>query len=81
MTFIVYNTNNLQAVKEYKYEGAALNKLFVLGSGYSLTTKENFLSLPVPTKKVKNLMTDTMIEIPVNTPRCCDPSTETYWSM
>lgn len=34
-----------------------------------------------PTKKVKSLMTGKEVEIPVNTPRCCDPSTELYWSM
>lgn len=33
------------------------------------------------TKKVKNLMTGEMVEIPYNTPHSCDPSTETYWSM
>ena len=32
-------------------------------------------------RKVKNLMTGEIVEIPANTPRCCDPSTETYWSM
>jgi hypothetical protein len=81
MTYIVYNTNTLQAVKEYKYEGAALNKMWIMGSGYSMTTKEEFLCLPVPTKKVRNLMTGKEVEIPVNTPRSCDPSTELYWSM
>ena len=33
------------------------------------------------TKKVTNLMSGKEIEIDVNTPACCDPSTETYWSM
>ena len=36
----------------------------------------------VPTfKLVKNLMTGAMVEIPHNTPRACDPSSELYWSM
>ena len=34
-----------------------------------------------PTKIVMNLMSGQYIEIPVDTPACCDPSTETYWSM
>jgi hypothetical protein len=34
-----------------------------------------------PTKKVKNLMSGVEIEIPADTPRCCDPSSELYWSM
>jgi hypothetical protein len=33
------------------------------------------------TKKVKNLMTGKEVEIPYDTPRCADPSTELYWSM
>jgi len=33
------------------------------------------------TKIVTNLMTKKLVRIPVNTPACCDPSTETYWSM
>lgn len=36
----------------------------------------------VPTMKtVKNLMTGKLIEIPHDTPRSCDPSSELYWSM
>lgn len=35
----------------------------------------------VPTKKVINLMSGKEVEIPINTPACCDPSTETYWSL
>lgn len=33
------------------------------------------------TKIVKNLMTGQDIEIAADTPLCCDPSSETYWSM
>ena len=33
------------------------------------------------TKKVKNFMTGATIEIAEDTPYCCDPSTELYWSM
>lgn len=33
------------------------------------------------TKIVKNLMTGENIEIDYRTPHCCDPSSETYWSM
>ena len=32
-------------------------------------------------KRVRNLMTGREVEIDVNTPRACDPSTELYWSM
>lgn len=33
------------------------------------------------TKMVRNLMSGKMVEIDADTPFCCDPSTETYWSM
>lgn len=32
-------------------------------------------------KTVTVLGTTTQVQIPVGTPHCCDPSTETYWSM
>lgn len=32
-------------------------------------------------KTVKNLMTGKDIQIDADTPRCCDPSSEAYWSM
>lgn len=32
-------------------------------------------------KKVRNLMSGKEIEIAEDTPLCCDPSSETYWSM
>ena len=32
-------------------------------------------------KTVKNLMSGKEVQIPHNTPRCCDPSSELYWSM
>ena len=35
----------------------------------------------VPMKTVKNLMSGKEIQIAVDTPLCCDPSSETYWSM
>ena len=36
----------------------------------------------VPTmKRVTNLMSGVEIEIPHDTPRSCDPSSELYWSM
>jgi hypothetical protein len=33
------------------------------------------------TKTVKNLMTGKDVEIPADTPWCCNPASETYWSM
>ena len=80
-TFIVYHTETLRAVKEYTYQKSAHNYLGTLGAGYSVTDKATFLSLPVPMMKVRSLMTGEMVEIPVDTPWCCNPASETYWSM
>lgn len=33
------------------------------------------------TKTVVNLMSGEEVTIPLNTPNCCDVSSETYWSM
>lgn len=40
-----------------------------------------YLKHPLGKKTVKNLMTGEMIEIAEDTPYCCDPSQERYWSM
>ena len=32
-------------------------------------------------KTVKNLMTGEEVTIPTDTPHCCNPASETYWSM
>lgn len=32
-------------------------------------------------KTVTNLMTGKSVQIAADTPRCCDPSSESYWSM
>jgi hypothetical protein len=45
-------------------------------------TSKGFRIEFVPTMKtVKNLMTGQDIQIPHDTPRSCDPSSELYWSM
>lgn len=33
------------------------------------------------TRTVRNLMTGELVEIPHDTPRSCDPSSELYWTM
>ena len=51
------------------------------GVRFTFMRAEEFVVLPPKMKTVKNLMTGVVIEIPADTPHCCDPSTETYWSM
>jgi hypothetical protein len=43
--------------------------------------RENGLIDKPKTKLVKNLMTGEFVEIAADTPWCCNPASETYWSM
>ena len=55
-----------------------VNELLLSG----LYTVDQFRFEYVPTMKtVKNLMTGADVQIPHDTPRSCDPSSELYWSM
>lgn len=40
-----------------------------------------YIKHPVGTKTVKNLMTGQDVTISEDTPWCCNPASETYWSM
>ena len=52
------------------------------GSGtFGHSLNDRFVEPKQTTKVVRNLMTREEIEIPSDTPHCCDPSSETYWSM
>lgn len=79
--YVVYQTDTRRIEKTFVYRASANKLLSKLGAGYSVTDMDTFLSLPIPMKTVRNLMTGDMIEIPAATPRCCDPSSELYWSM
>ena len=45
--------------------------------------EETFFALkyPVGMKVVKNLLSGEDVQIPEDTPWCCNPASETYWSM
>ena len=48
---------------------------------YQVAEADHFHLKIEKTKSVRNLQSGKWIDIPVNTPPCLDPSTETYWSM
>jgi hypothetical protein len=52
--------------------------------GYEVMTTEDpmltYIKNEKKTKIVTNLISGKLVRIPVNTPLCCDPSSETYWS-
>lgn len=47
---------------------------------YAMSEENNYYQNHVKTRVVKNLMTGADVKINSNTPLCCDPSSETYWS-
>jgi hypothetical protein len=49
---------------------------------YHMMSEEAFNKLyPVGKRVVKNLMSGKDVEIDADTPWCCNPASETYWSM
>ncbi len=84
--FVVYHRKSTQLMKVFNQESAAKRSKTCMNRNagsdeYAYTLEDMYYSEVVTTRKVKNLMTGQEIEIPSNTPHCCDPSTETYWSM
>jgi len=68
---------------EYKTFKGAVRA--AVGSGYNVITTVDpmieFLKNDSKTQIVTSLCSGKLVRIGVNTPACCDPSTETYWSM
>ena len=60
--------------KAMQREVKELNWLYSAQEGYRL-------EFAPKTKIVKNLMTGQDVEIDADTPWCCNPASETYWSM
>lgn len=87
--YVVYYTATTKEISKkshYKMEHAAKRRVAELnerfGEGhFAYTTVEDYHKNVVYMKKVTNLMSGKEVEIPSNTPLCCDPSSETYWSM
>ena len=46
-----------------------------------MAADEYYATLGAQKRTVRNLMTGLDVEIDINTPRSCDPSSELYWSM
>lgn len=84
--FVVYHIKSTVYVKSFDLESAAKRSTTCMNRNagsveYAYASAEAYQNTVVKMKKVKNLMTGDEIEIPSNTPYCCDPSTETYWSL
>ena len=48
---------------------------------FLITSRDDFEAVVEKTETVKSLMTGSDVKQCVNTPLCCDPSSETYWSL
>lgn len=59
----------------------AVKKGKVVASEYAVAEFNTFQNTIEKTETVRNLMTGQPVVQSVNTPRCCDPSSELYWSM
>lgn len=82
---IVYNFTTYTMVNRTETErGAKISAKRMsnkTGQDVRAISDDELDNVVVPMKTVKNLMTGKEVQIPVNTPHCCDPSTETYYSM
>jgi hypothetical protein len=86
MAYIVYHIKSTVAVKYFSLESGARRSVTCSNRNadsveYAYATEEVYNNQVVTKRTVRNLMTGKEIQIDSNTPRCCDPSTESYWSM
>lgn len=92
MSYIVYHIISTQIIKEFNTHGGAKRSTTCMNRNarkdenvtvdpYAFMNNEDYRKYVVKRIKVKNLISGAEVEIDSNTPLCCDPSSETYWSM
>lgn len=88
MNYIVFHTANPHADKRWFKTASAAKRSTTCSNrnagrpAYDFMEETLFyIKYPVGMKVVKNLMTGQDIQIPEDTPWCCNPASETYWSM
>jgi hypothetical protein len=88
MGYIVFHTASPHAEKRYFKTAAGARRSVTCSNrnaGYTAYdfVEELFFAIkyPVGMKTVKNLMSGKDVQIPADTPWCCNPASETYWSM
>ena len=84
-TFVTYNVKSTQAINYFDTEASAKRSTTCAnkraGAGVvAYTSLPIYNTLIVTKKTVRNIMSGALVEIDSNTPRCCDPSSELYWS-
>lgn len=86
MPFVVYHIKSTVQSKIFDTESAAKRSTTCANRNagakeYAYADLETYNRDVVHMVEVINLMTGKPTRIASNTPHCCDPSTETYWSM
>ena len=84
--FHVYHIKSTMIQKTFSEESSAKRSRTCMNRNarsieYAYADSVTYQKDIVKMKTVKNLMTGEDIQIPSNTPLCCDPSSETYWSI
>ena len=86
--FVVFHTEFPHQDKRYFKSAAGAKRSATCSNRNAGKTVYNWveeswflLAYPVKTKTVKNLMTGKNVQIAEDTPWCCNPASETYWSM
>jgi hypothetical protein len=82
--YVVYHTETLRVEKTYTYAKSAINLVAKLGAGYTMGDIGIYRDLVAKKADeyitVKSLMTGEPVVIPADTPWCCRPDSEAYWS-
>lgn len=84
--YVVYHIKSTQMIKVFYSESSAKRSATCAnrnagGTEYAYIASADYEKNVVKMKRVTSLMSGEEIEIPSNTPRCCDPSSEAFWSM
>lgn len=86
--FVVFDTANPHVGKRYFKSASSAKRATTCANRnagklvYNWVEESWFLlAYPVGMKTVKNLMTGEEVQIAEDTPWCCNPASESYWSM
>lgn len=85
--FVVYHKASTQILKAFDLESSAKRSATCMNRNAG-DVKYTYADMETYTKRtanrtmtVKSLMTGKDVEIPADTPWCCNPASETFWSM
>lgn len=86
MAYVVYHKASTVLFKIFNAESSAKRSATCMNrnagnDSYGYINDKDYEAIIVKKRTVKSLMTGQDVVIDSNTPRCCDPSSELYWSM